>query len=281
MNNAQNTALLLHACLLDVANEIKRICDKHRISYFLIGGTLLGCLRHEGIIPWDDDLDIGMLREDYERFLSVCESELREPFILCTAEKEKNYGVMFAKIRIEGTALYEKEAPADIHRGIFVDVFPIDRFPEDAATQKRHAKKLYLFKKLLLTKCHYNIPYGSPIKRLCFRLMASLFSKKGLVSAFKRQQTKFNGLSTAFYANYNGAYRYGKEIYPVDTLRLPLPERALNGYPLSVPHDPQKILTLMYGDYMTPPPPEMQVFGHANDFDFGDYEPRSLSDENN
>ncbi len=277
MNNTQENASTLHACLLDVANEIKRICDKNELKYFLIGGTLLGCVRHGGIIPWDDDLDIGMLREDYERFLAVCEKELSEPYILCTADKEKNYGLMFAKIRINNTALHENDAPSDIHSGIFVDIFPIDKFPSSKTKQKRHAKKLYRLRKILLAKCHYRLSYGNSLKKLICQLWAFSCSKKRIVNALKKHQTKFNAQASDFYTNFNSPYSYNKELYPSKCLDGTLAERPFDSCSFKTPHFPEEILTLMYGDYMTPPPPEKRVFRHAGNVDFGNYTPHSLN----
>jgi len=276
MNPISDKAAMLHACLLDMAYEIKRICDKHNISYFLIGGTLLGCIRHEGIIPWDDDLDIGMLRDDYERFLSVCESELKESFILCTPYKEKKYGHPYAKLRIKNTCIHENGLPEEIDHGIFLDIFPIDRISDNATQKKHHAKKLNFLRVLLHVKCDYKIPFKNTAKKIIYKAFAALLSKKAILRKIEKHQTKYNGKNTAFYANFNSAYRYGKEVFPSESLQAPLQERPFNIYSFKTPHNPEQILTLMYGDYMTPPPPEMRVFRHADDFDFGEYTPFSI-----
>lgn len=102
------------------------ICEKHDITYFLAYGTLLGAVRHKGFIPWDDDVDIAMPRDDYNRFKKVCKTELDEQYILQNHETEPSYwqGISQIKVRKDGT-LFEEPwvANLDVHKGVFVDIF--------------------------------------------------------------------------------------------------------------------------------------------------------------
>ena len=83
----------------EILEEIDRLCEKHSIVYYLAGGTLLGAVRHRGFIPWDDDIDVAMPRNDYERFRDICLSELDERFYLHCPQTDKNYWLPFAKVR--------------------------------------------------------------------------------------------------------------------------------------------------------------------------------------
>ena len=119
--------------------EIKRICDKHNIHYTPIGGTLLGTIRHKGFIPWDDDIDVGMLREEYNKFLEVAKDELRPEFFLQTYETDPNYPKALARLCVNGTRYMLKwEKDADIHHGVFTDIFPYDNSPNDKLQQMYH-----------------------------------------------------------------------------------------------------------------------------------------------
>lgn len=103
MVNGDITLRKLQLLELKVLLEFKRICEKHQIQYFLMWGTLLGAVRHQGFIPWDDDIDVGMLRSEYVKFLAICNEELSQDFFLQTFESDKTYVNSFAKLRLNGT----------------------------------------------------------------------------------------------------------------------------------------------------------------------------------
>ena len=115
--------------MLEMVTELDRICKKHDIPYFLYGGTLLGALRHNGFIPWDDDLDVGLLRKDYLRLMKVLPMELPDHIALQNNDTDKNYFYFFAKLRHKHS-LMEEECKYDEvfqERGIFIDIFPFDK----------------------------------------------------------------------------------------------------------------------------------------------------------
>lgn len=123
---------------LEIANEIKRVCVENNIKYFLESGTLLGAVRHGGFIPWDDDMDIGMMREEYEKFLKIAPEKLSSEFILQTWKNEKDYSLTFAKVRKSDTIFLEYEfKDSSMHNGIWVDIFPYDSVPEKNITKSK------------------------------------------------------------------------------------------------------------------------------------------------
>lgn len=89
----------LHSTMIEILDEFDRICNKHNLTYFLIGGTLLGAVRHKGFIPWDDDMDLAMPREDYEKFINVYYKELNDKYYLDNFNNNKLYYLNFSKIR--------------------------------------------------------------------------------------------------------------------------------------------------------------------------------------
>ena len=117
---------------LELASEVKRICEKYNIKYFIIWGTLLGAVRHEGFIPWDDDFDIAFLRKDYERFCKVAKEEICEPFFLQTDLTDSEFFLGYARIRDTRTTgfIVYNDSPT-YHNGIFVDLYPLDVIPKN------------------------------------------------------------------------------------------------------------------------------------------------------
>lgn len=122
----------LQSAELSILKEIDELCTRHDIPYFLESGSALGAMRHGGFIPWDDDIDIGMLRPDYERFLQLAAIELSETCELLVPGISDHYAAMFAKVMRKGTKFYTNETlEAGLHQGIFVDVFPYDDLSAD------------------------------------------------------------------------------------------------------------------------------------------------------
>ena len=131
MDQVQKLQIIQNNELL-ILKEIKRLCDKHSIRYILAFGSCLGAVRHDGFIPWDDDIDVAMPLDDYKRFLEICKLELNEDFFLQTFETDKNYYYPFAKVRKNNTAFITwNSRNHHIHQGFWVDIFPIVKIPKN------------------------------------------------------------------------------------------------------------------------------------------------------
>lgn len=112
---------------IEILDEVVRICQKHGLQYFIIAGNLIGAIRHKGFIPWDDDIDIAMMREDYNKFLRIASEEIDSRFLVDYVENNENYYLPFAKIRIKDS-LYEESVQKSYQgpKGIWIDIFPLD-----------------------------------------------------------------------------------------------------------------------------------------------------------
>lgn len=116
----------LHVVEVEILDIFVWICNKYNLKYYLCYGTLIGVIRHQGFIPWDDDIDVAMPLEDYNKFVKIAQSELGDKYFLQNDKTDKYFGRCFSKIRKNGTAFYSKgDKNEKKHHGIFIDVFPL------------------------------------------------------------------------------------------------------------------------------------------------------------
>lgn len=137
---------------MDMALEVKRICEKHHIKYFIIWGTLLGAVRHKGYIPWDDDFDIAFFRRDYNKFCKVARREIKEPLFLQDALSDPAYFTGYTRIRDSRTTGWIMRNPSPkYHNGIFIDLYPLDVIPENKYVWQMQAFAIKTVLKGLIT----------------------------------------------------------------------------------------------------------------------------------
>lgn len=250
----------LHIVEVEILDEIDRVCKKNNIEYFLIGGTLLGAIRHKGFIPWDDDLDVGMTRENYEKFINIAPNELDSKYYLDNFKTNTNCYLPFSKIRKNNTTMDEKVTKNfNNHKGIFVDIFPFDKLKDKFSffTKLRVTiiraiiETVFVKKKIYPTykKCRY--PFLS--------FILSMFSCNTLFKIQEKLCIKDNNKNNAkYYAGLVGSYAFRKECFLEKEL-FPLVEVEFEGkeYPAFKNYD--SFLTSVYGDYMKLPPREQRV----------------------
>ncbi len=259
---------------LEILAEFDRICRRLGIGYFICGGTMLGSVRHNGFIPWDDDIDVGMLRADYNRFLKEGGKYLSERFFLQTRESDPKIPYLFSKIRVNKTEyITEYNDGRDFHKGICLDLFPFDYVPNDLKKRKQFVDEVLeksAAHNLISNMC---IPepknQGAPRNFEDFRFRAErklrrwYYRRKSLKrsqEAYLKVATRYNdrheelGLHTV--ASFVPSYTFIR----LDDL-LPYKEITFEGVPTKVPQKPEVFLTMQYGDFMQPPLKHQQV-GH-------------------
>ena len=144
---------------LEILDYIDTLCKKHNINYIINYGTLIGAVRHQGFIPWDDDIDLSMPREDYQRFITIFQKE-KSKYKLLSLETDKNYFNNFIKITDSTTKIIDTRNTKTYDSGVFIDIFPMDRFDDSKVIDTCY--KLESFKLLSFSK-HKNIveqPFG-------------------------------------------------------------------------------------------------------------------------
>ena len=245
--------------LIELWIEFDRICTKYGISYQLFAGTALGAVRHQGIIPWDDDLDVVMMREDYEKFLSVCEDELNGELYFMQKEFSKHWPMFYSKLRKNNTAFMEKTRVKDplMHQGIYIDIFPCD-----SLSDSKWMRKIQFFaSKVVIAKSLDQRGYltDSFIKKafilVCRCLPMRLFVKT--VQLNKKKNTEF------VHTFFGAASSYEKNIYPRVWFKQSV-QKNFEGYKAPVSKCFHELLTKLYGEYMIPHAPEQrEVKVHA------------------
>ena len=256
----------LHTHLYKITAEIIRICHKHKLNYFLIGGSAIGVYYWDGIIPWDDDVDIGMPRQDYERFLQIAPQELGNDFFLQWMETEKHTPFWFAKVRENNTLYVEGHFKrVDIHHGIFVDVFPFDEIPDHYLLEKLQYNVFgflhacFIGKELWQWEHCGQCMVDHPLKRgylpcLITRIVDTLFSKMTLYRMIRFVQTICNGHGKPRCKN----IMTKSDIVPVSDIN-PTQQGVFGPIQAAVPQHLKGYLQTHYGSISKHLPKEQQI----------------------
>ena len=254
---------------LEIGKEIKRVCDENGIKYFLDSGTLLGAIRHKGFIPWDDDM--GILREDYERFIEIAPKELKPEYFLQTWKTDKSYPYAFAKIRKKGTVFIEAVSQkTNAHNEIFVDVFPYDIYPDDETVRTKLTKKIMLLKYSLWMKDGMTpwLRHKSVLDRLLVKakyvphyFYALTHSRDAMIAKYEKLMPMHNAETSKYYVEQSGGTPFGKWIIPTECFKDFI-EVKFEDTMFLVPEKYDLYLKTVYGDYMQLPPVEKRGNWH-------------------
>ncbi len=262
---------ILQTVLLGMLLEVDRICRKHEIRYFLGGGTLLGAIRHHGFIPWDDDADIMMEREDYERFQQAAAKELPAKLYLQLPDYNP-----YTRIRVRDTVFASEfmMRHAQEHNGIFLDIFAHDRTGAHPWSQKLHRMATKASRSIVFNKWGDTEIQGDgshPVLCWAGSRMKKIIPMKQALRLREKTLVFFRNRKTGYL--YDGmGQNMARGAFPASWLNETV-EAEFEGYLLPVPKAYDQYLTWLYGDYRTLPPLNERRAGHETvKVDFGVYE---------
>ena len=237
---------------MELLEKLLEVCNKHNLKIWAEGGTLLGAVREHGYIPWDDDIDMAMLREDYDKLIAISKKEFTSPYHFQSGHTEPKYPIGHAQLRKDGTtAILKGNEFFSFHQGIFIDIFVYDEIPEDENELANLKKKVSKMRSNLLRYCGNKYRFTHPLyslKLFFFRMPIKIigyhnyFKKmEDLLKSYKGKEVACMGFSLDITRFRRNVSAYNKTLFiPFEDIMIPIP----SGY--------DSILTTQYGNYMIP-----------------------------
>lgn len=255
-----NDRNLLRKAQIYITNEVVRICNLHGIHYFLDAGSMLGAVRHKGFIPWDDDMDIGMLKKDYEMFLYYAQTELNEDFFIDNYTTNDEYALVFTKVRLKNSLYLEEKGNQNLkHNEVFVDIFPYYYISDNEFVRKIEGSILAVLSQALMSKSGIKAWKGeNKLKRIKFLptdFLGMILTKEAL---HKWIDTLINRHSNTHRVCVHGGSCYNYWYFSRDIFDEYI-DICFEGETYKIPKRFDDFLTIAYGDYMTLPPVERQI----------------------
>ena len=242
---------------LDLLIYFKKFCDDHKMEFYLGGGSCLGAIRHNGFIPWDDDIDLTMKRDDYERLEELWNKDADTKRFSCVRPNEKIVnGNKYITIHDNNTTYIQKgHEYFDANQGIALEISPLDGYPE-----KKYQRYLQIFWAVVFSLYANQLPtkkYGWFIEKVCRGLLKLVSNRKNQYKIFhfaEKQMSKYNIRACSNYAALC-AFVHISHKYPKEMFEKPM-YIPFEGHDMPVPQDCDIYLRILYGDYMKLPPIE-------------------------
>lgn len=235
--------------MLDILVVVTNICDKHGFPYWISGGTLLGAIRHGGFIPWDDDIDIELMRSDYKKLLKILPKELPDSLYLQTP-KEKSYRLLFSKVRDRNSIVHseEEDMASYTEKGVFIDIFSEER----SYRQMKNIVDFFYgraFRRLKRGRPFHSLKYfyEYSMSLLLYPIGILLMWITRGICAITKPNNILHSYGIGNSTNHNASYMF------------PVSKVTFEGREFSAPKEPDTYLRKQYGDYMTIPPKDKRA----------------------
>lgn len=251
----------LQKCEFDLLKVVDEICNRLNIKYFLVCGSALGAVKYGGFIPWDDDIDIALFRDDYEIFISKAPSLLKKDLFLQNWHNEKYFLQIYSKLRNSNSTYIESSVSSfSINHGAFIDIFPLDEYPENKFRQCiLELSKQYYYQR---TSSFFTIKrsFKGKIIKTVFLLFKNVEKIPKLLHKYENILTKYKGKHSDIicnHGNWQGKLEYAPRSQYGDGAWF-----EFEGLKVRVPEKYDEYLTQKYGDWRADLPEEQQVGHH-------------------
>ncbi len=254
----------LHGVQSELLKEFIRICKAMKLRYWLVGGSALGAVKYRGIVPWDDDIDVAMPRDDYERFLSEAEKYLPDHMFLQNYRTDPEFPMLFSKLRNSNTAFVEPGwRKLRMNHGIYIDIFPLDGYPNGKAAQLWLNTKLIYYKAVLTfarNKARNMRSVRGVAEQVGYVLFGRFISTARIFSRFEKTIKKFDCSNSTFW------YNYGNKLHSLE--KVPAVwygsgcAAEFEGMDVVIPEQYDSFLRYRFGDYTAELPEDRRVPSH-------------------
>lgn len=266
---------------LMILRDFMQLCDQNNLTYFGLGGTGIGAVRHQGFIPWDDDIDIALPRKDYDAFVKLATQQLSDKYTIMNPENDSNFPLMTTRMMLKGTKFREESLKGiKCELGIFLDIYAYDQLSDNPVEHKKHCRDASIWAKLLILR---SVPF--PV--LAFRgwkaklihaatatihgaMVLLHISKPWMIRKCRAIATRYadapatQRMGYLFYTDPNAEQYLRKDLFPLKTY-------PFEDLELPFGNNLHANLSRIYGDYMQLPPPEKRKNHFPYELDFGPY----------
>ena len=249
--------------LLDILKDVAAVCKKNNIRFYLGEGSMLGAVRHKGFIPWDDDIDIIMYRKDYNRFLKTAPADLGDKYEVQSHGKTKNFWNPYAQVRLITDDRRLRQGYIEKllkNNGPFVDIFPMDYVPKKSSLMLSFRSVRIKFYKAMLPYI-YGVCKPASLKGKVISFFSRFHRPDELLRRIDKITGKYGKKPLPYTANFHTTHPLANQIAPTSCYDDVI-ETEFEGVMMPIPEGYDEILTIIYGDYMTPPKEKERVNKH-------------------